>query len=736
MVKNEVFSNIIKGGQQIKQHLFDGIFIGEEEVNSIFSSLGTGHHLLLLGPPGAGKTMLAARLGGLLGDIEVVEGCPLNCLPEAPSCPWCLEARRQGKELKKQLLSGSSRLKRIQGGGELVPEDLIGALDPEAALTHGIHSIVAFSPGKLLRANRGILLVDFIDRMPERVLNTLLYALEGGAITIGAYEETIPLDILVVATGSATMLEFLPLGVLEYFDLVRFNYVDDPEKEKHLVRRNLETRSDGEMLSEGIIGRAVSVVDKTRTHSDVERGISTRGTIKYSELLSSLHHLQLSDEEKRLRGGALSSLPHRLKVAPHADVAGKSEQIINEILDKVLGIEKEEEVIIFSHEDMLALVEEIVREDKFRKPLKYGAFDLLLKRIQRFPESKLAQLVREMADQMEELYPDRLKADNITDKLLADIEEARKTDERITKMRRELEAKALADTLELLEQRKILERSATGWELSRRGISFLLQALAPKLVTSSLYGYGKHSTGKKLSVGEGREVGVRHFRFGDRYRDVSFKDTIREAIRNRRTEVTKEDIMVTTKDIRSRMDIVLAVDLSGTMRQLEKLWHAKESAIALSLAAAQYEDKVGVVSFSNLADVVVDITGNTHRLTSRVIDLELHENAFTNIGYGILKATQLFARHGRGRATQHIILISDGDATAPHPSPKKYALRQASLAARKGITISCVCINAESTDPELMRRIARIGRGRTYYVGAEGMAAALLTDRFAASAAG
>jgi len=138
----------------------------------------------------------------------------------------------------------------------------------------------------------------------------------------------------------------------------------------------------------------------------------------------------------------------------------------------------------------------------------------------------------------------------------------------------------------------------------------------------------------------------------------------------------------------------------------------------------------------NLADVVVDITGSPYLLTKRVIDLDLHENAFTNIGYAILKATQVFARHRRSRANQHIILISDGDATAPHPSPQKYALREAAKAVKNGITISSVCINQESTDPELMRRISRIGKGRTYLVGPEGMTTALLEEHMAATFGG
>jgi len=110
--------------------------------------------------------------------------------------------------------------------------------------------------------------------------------------------------------------------------------------------------------------------------------------------------------------------------------------------------------------------------------------------------------------------------------------------------------------------------------------------------------------------------------------------------------------------------------------------------------------------------VVSDMTDNTYLLTEKILDLDLHENAFTNLGYGLLKARMLFSRHSKSHSKQHIILVSDGDATAPHPSPARFAVQEAARTVRKGITISCICINEENADPDLMQKIARIGRGR------------------------
>lgn len=730
MLREEILDAFNRMGPDgFSRSIFDGLQIEEEESRALLSSLCSGHHLLLLGPPGSGKTSVANNLSAILGDIEVVEGCPLHCSPQDASCPWCLERKARGETLRSTTLSAGERLVRVQGSGGLTVQDLIGDLDPEAALREGIYSPVAFLPGKLLKANRSLLLIDFIDRVPERVLNAVIYGLQGGTISIGVLEQKVDLDTLVVATGGEGALKSLPLDLIDNFDVIRFGYVDDFDKQKEIALSQIEGR--GESLADPVVDKAVQIVNETRRHHEVERGVGTRGMIKYAEILAHLPQLQYKDEDVMLSKGASISLPHRLKLAPEVDLPGKREQIIDEVVQKAMGKEvAKEELATLTKEDVLALVEEIVKEEKFRKPLKYGAFDLLLRRIKRFPDSRLAQLYKEIARRLPELYPERYKADNLDAELLVEVEEFRKERERIAKI---IEQEALAKTLKFLEEEDILERTSSGWMLSQRGINMLLEKLSPRLDEGAyLYGYGRHSAGKKLTLGEGKVVGARRFRFGDKYRDISFKDTMKEAIRNRRQQITREDIIVNIKDIRTRMDIVLVIDLSGTMLQLEKFWFAKESAIALSLAATTYKDRVAVVSFSNLADVVVDLTANPHNVTRRVLELELHENAFTNIGYGLLKACELLEHHPKGRAKQHMILISDGDATAPHPSPQKYALRQAARVARRGITISCICINQRSADPELMRRIAKTGKGRIYLIGAEELPVTLVEEAGAA----
>ena len=59
-----------------------GIVGQEEAKEKILASLLAGHHLLIEGPPGVGKTTLAKQLASILPPIESIKDCPYHCSPE------------------------------------------------------------------------------------------------------------------------------------------------------------------------------------------------------------------------------------------------------------------------------------------------------------------------------------------------------------------------------------------------------------------------------------------------------------------------------------------------------------------------------------------------------------------------------------------------------------------------------------------------------------------------------
>jgi len=734
LIRDEIRERFRELGRQgVDALLFDGMSVLPEVRTDLMGSLLAGHHVLITGPPGVGKTSLATRVPLLLADRAVVAGCPVNCLFATPSCPWCARRTARGEELRPARLAAHRRVHKVSGSAELRSVDLIGDLSPQDALQHGIHDLRAFVPGKLLRANGCVLILDFMDRVPERALNTILAGLAGERLSIGPWEETFPQDTLIVATGSERGLASLPSDLADHFDRVALGPVADPEFEAELLA--------GGRAAVPWTGAAVQVVRRSRTHDELERGVSTRGIIRYGELLAAYGRVLGDDApEAVLPPASHVALPHRVKPAAHVDTDRTPAEIVRELVDEALGVSPpSEEDTALSREKLMAIVDEIARGDHFRKPLKFGLFDLLLKRIKRFPDSALSELYRKTLERMARQGAHPGRSDELTFDLLADIDEVREKQERLAaELRARLEEEALIKTLDLLEDRRILSAGGRGYRLARKGIAMLMERLAPRLWEGNrIFGTGKHRTGKKFPVGEGRVVGTRTWRFGDSYRDFSLKHTIRRAVRNRHPRVEREDIQVVRRDVRTRIDVVLCLDLSGTMEQMEKLWYAKEGAIALALAASRYGDRTGLVTFSNMASVVSDLTSNTYAFTEKVLDLDLHENAFTNLGYGLFKARSLFMRHSKRQGKQHIILVSDGDATAPQPSPARFAVLEAARAIRQGVTISCICINEENADPDLLYKIARIGRGRfTLIENTQAMKGAVvdgLTDKGGAS---
>lgn len=112
----------------------------------------------MVGPPGAGKTMLAARLPSLLPDLTDEEALEATCIRSLVGAPI---------------------------GGSLVRrppfESPHHTTSPAALVGGGSGRIV---PGAIVRATHGVLFLDEAAEFPPSVLDALRQPLESGRITI------------------------------------------------------------------------------------------------------------------------------------------------------------------------------------------------------------------------------------------------------------------------------------------------------------------------------------------------------------------------------------------------------------------------------------------------------------------------------------------------------------------------------------------------------------------------
>jgi len=319
-LNEELQKNLLSG-----KELFSDVLGAADTKKELKSALLMGRHVIILGPSGIGKTTLAKNVARLLPDI-VANDCPYHCNPDAPICPECRK-----KACKKRTISGESRFIRVQGSPDLTAEDLLGDIDPIKALQCGPLSMEAFTPGKIFKANNGVLFFDELNRCPEKLQNAMLQVLEERKATIGSYDVDIPTDFIFIGTMNPhdSSTERLSDVFLDRFDVIRMGYPENEEIEEEIIV------SKGKSIIEfpkPLLKLMTSFIRSIRESDQLEKLPSVRASLGLYEraqanaMLGKKKAVELSDVKKALH----SVLSHRIRLKPAIRYIKGEEEFINE----------------------------------------------------------------------------------------------------------------------------------------------------------------------------------------------------------------------------------------------------------------------------------------------------------------------------------------------------------------------------------------------------------------------
>jgi MoxR-like ATPase len=259
-----------------------GIIGREDELALSLAVLQAGHHLLLEGPVGVGKTTVALAVCGHLGRPVF----------------------------------------RVDGDDRYTENKLTGWFDPPVVLKAG-YGPDTFTPGPLVQAMRagGILFINELNRMPESVQNVLLPALDERRLIVPHVGEVMAAaGFLVVATQNP--VEYVATGHLsealrDRFEHVGLHYQDEPS-EIEIVRRATGC-TDASLVKD-----AVRLTRETRSHRRFKKGASIRAAMAMVRIAMNLP------------GPDALKIAARAALATRVDLKDETGEGLDAILDAVL----------------------------------------------------------------------------------------------------------------------------------------------------------------------------------------------------------------------------------------------------------------------------------------------------------------------------------------------------------------------------------------------------------------
>ncbi len=348
------------------QALFPNTILDAATLRRVATSLLSGANLLFLGPPGSGKTSLAKDIWEMYPkEVVAVRDCPVHDDPHSlvdaefshkiPACPHCkityggLSLKELGEfdparvdaakvPVARHRLREGHGLSRVQGSPEVFPDNLTGAINLAKLEEIGDpNSPLVLEPGKVLQANRGLLMVDEIGKLPRGTQNVLLQALQENVVTPAKSRESFPASFVAIATSNLQDLDNVTEPLIGRLAIVYVDFNQDHAKNAQIVR--MGSRHDGPFTPSPYLDAAATLIEHWRRSAAATDELSEVGSnrtmidiIRRAQAHAELDaHDELSADDFHL--GAKESMLGRIR-ARGAENYQQAIQVVENFVEK------------------------------------------------------------------------------------------------------------------------------------------------------------------------------------------------------------------------------------------------------------------------------------------------------------------------------------------------------------------------------------------------------------------
>jgi magnesium chelatase subunit I len=295
-VKEELRANLL-GKLAAGDDLFPGILgFGETVLPALERGLLAGHDLILLGERGQAKTRVVRGIVDLLDDaVPAVGGCEVNDHPYRPICARCRSlVAEEGERTPIVWLGRDDRYAEKLATPDTSVADLIGDVDPiRVAEGRYLADELTIHYGMIPRTHRGIVAVNELPDLPERIQVSLFNILEERDVQIRGYRIRLPLDLLLVATANPD--DYTHRGRIvsplkdRFGTQVRTHYPETPREEIRIMDQEARSPAGGAPVRVPVfmkeIVAALTQELRRSPHVNHRSGISVRYSIGNLETL-------------------------------------------------------------------------------------------------------------------------------------------------------------------------------------------------------------------------------------------------------------------------------------------------------------------------------------------------------------------------------------------------------------------------------------------------------------------